>query len=67
MKFYTSDCKEKSFRITPPSEDSSIFIIDFFIAEQLNLICAVTSDRQFFFWENNMTQRIVKSFKQDVL
>ena len=55
LKFYSSDCKEKAFKITPPSEDASIFIIDFFVAEQVNLIAAVTSDRQFFFWENNMT------------
>ena len=68
LTFYTSDCQEKHFKLQPSNtEDQSSFVIDFHVTDLLNIVAAVTSDRQFFFWENNMNSRLLKNFKQDVL
>ncbi|EGR28930.1 hypothetical protein IMG5_166500 [Ichthyophthirius multifiliis] len=73
LKYYYTECKEieiqqKKVIIQPPAEDKlQPFIIDFTIAEQLNTIAIVASNRQFYFWENNLSMRCIKIFKHDVL
>ncbi|EGR30073.1 hypothetical protein IMG5_143010 [Ichthyophthirius multifiliis] len=73
IKFYTTDCKEveiqqKKIQLQPNFEDQQRpFILDFTIAESLNTIVIITSNRQFFLWENNLTTKPIKNFVVDVL
>ncbi|EGR31708.1 hypothetical protein IMG5_103520 [Ichthyophthirius multifiliis] len=39
------------------------FIIDFTIAEDINTIAAITNKKQIIFWDSNVNQKFVKTFK----
>lgn len=51
--------------LQPPQDEGRTFIIHFHVHDKY--VAAVTSDRQFIFWEKQENFKLIKSFKQDVL